>query len=167
MSTIVTVNTYTHSVTYVTDKLLKSIKDIIRLSGLDPAKFADDWGWMERGIKKWLETKDLEEVILEVFDSRNNAFVGGWGFEIFYGYQGDGSFWVDPDLIRYHILKQGVLPSNCSYRLLTTTKPGRPDVQGWARTSFRSTESYVRQSIGTTIDGSGLSTGTWYWRKVS
>jgi hypothetical protein len=40
MTTTVSVNTYTHSVTYVADNILKSIKDIIRLSGLNPAKFA-------------------------------------------------------------------------------------------------------------------------------
>jgi hypothetical protein len=31
--TSVVVNTYTHSVTYVADNILKSMKDIIRLSG--------------------------------------------------------------------------------------------------------------------------------------
>ena len=35
--TNVAVNTYTHSVTYVADNILKSLKDIIRLSGLDPS----------------------------------------------------------------------------------------------------------------------------------
>jgi hypothetical protein len=167
MSTFVSVNTYTHSVTYVTDKLLTSIKNIIRLSGLSPAKFTDDWDWMERGISTWLGTKDLEEVILEVYDPRTDELVGRWDFEIYYDYTGDGSFWTDPDAINYHIRKQGVLPSSCSYRLLTTTKPNRPDVQGWSRTSFLSTDGFVKQSIGKTIDGSGLSTGTGYWRKAS
>ena len=43
LMTSVAVYTYTHSVTYVADNILKSFKDIIRLSGLDPAKFVDDW----------------------------------------------------------------------------------------------------------------------------
>ncbi len=167
MSTVVAVNTYTNSITYVTDKLLKSIKDIIRLSGLDPSKFADDWAWMERGIKAWLDTQDLEKVVLEVYEPKTDQLVGRWDFDIFYGFSGDGSFWIDPDVIKYHIRKQGVMPSTCQYRILTTTKPGRPDVQGWTKTAFRSTDGFVRQSIGTTIDGSGLSTGTGYWRKAS
>lgn len=167
MSTAVAVNTYTHSITYVTNKLLKSIKDIIRLSGLDPAKFTDDWECLERGIKKWLETEDLEEVFLEVYDPSTDKLVGRWDFEIYYGYQGDGSFWMDPDVIRYHIYKQGAIPSHCSYRIVTTTKPYRPEVSGWRRTTLRSTEGFVKQSIGTTIDGSGLSAGTGYWRKAS
>jgi len=166
MSTVVAVNTYTHSVTYVTDKLLTSIKDIIRLSGLDPAKFVDDWDTMERGIKKWLDTHDLEKVVLEVYEPKMDKLVGRWDFEISYGFSGDGSFFVDPDVIKYHIQKQGMLPSTCKYRIVTTTKIGRPDVQGWSKTTLRSTEGFVRQSIGTTIDGSGLSTTTGYWRKA-
>lgn len=167
MSTVVTVNTYTHSVTYVTDKLLKSIKDIIRLSGLDPSKFVDDWGCMERGIKTWLDSHDLETVALEVYEPKTDKLVGRWDFEISYGFAGDGSFFVDPDVIKYHIRKQGAIPTACKYRILTTTKLGRPDVQGWTKATFRSTDGFVRQSIGTTIDGSGLSTSGAYWRKAS
>jgi len=167
MSTVVTINTYTNSVTHVTDKLLKTIKDIIRLSGLDPSKFVDDWGCMERGIKTWLETHDLEKVVLEVYEPKTEKLVGRWDFEISYGFSGDGTFFLDPEAIEYHIRKQGVIPNMCKYRILTTAKPGRPDVQGWMRATFRSTDGFVKQSIGTTIDGSGLSASGAYWRKVS
>lgn len=167
MSTSVSVNTYAHSVTYVTDKLLMSIKDIIRLSGLNPAKFVNDWSWMERGIRTWLGTQDLETVVLEVYNPNTDKLVGRWDFDIYYGSSGDGSFWVDPKLIKYHIEKQGAIPSTCNYRIVTTTKPNRPDVQGWAPTQFRPTDGFVKQSIGTTIDGNGLSTGTGYWRKAN
>jgi len=37
--TSVAVNTYTHSVTYLADNVLRSLKDIIRESGLNPANF--------------------------------------------------------------------------------------------------------------------------------
>lgn len=167
MSTVVSVNTYTHSVTYVTDKLLTSIKNIIRLSGLSPAKMADDWNVLERGIKRWLDTKYLEELHLEVFNPNTGKLVGRWDFEIYYGFQGDGAFWQDPEAIKYHIRRQDLWPSECEYRIVATTKPGYPSVQGWSDTTLRSTSGFVKQSIGTTIDGSGLSTGTGYWRKVS
>ena len=39
--TSVAVNTYTYSVTYVADNILKSMKDIIRLSGLDPTNMVE------------------------------------------------------------------------------------------------------------------------------
>lgn len=166
-SSFVTVNTRTHSVTYVTDKLLSSLKTIIRLSGLSPEKLSGDWQVLERGIKRWLETEHLEELHLEVYDPQTNKLVGRWDFEIFYGISGDGAFSVDTDAINYHIRKAGVWPAHCEYRIVATTKLGRPDVEGWSSTTLRSTDGFIKQSIGTTIDGSGLRAGSSYWRKVS
>ena len=166
MSTFVAVNTYTHSVTYVTNKILLSFQTIIRLSGLSPERMVDDWAILERGIKTWLETQHLSEVILEVFNPNTDKLIGRWDLEIHYGYVGDGSFWVNTDDIRYHILKAGVWPSTCNYRVVAITNPLRPDVPGWSRTTLRSTTGFVKQSIGTTIDGSGLSAGTGYWRQL-
>ncbi len=168
MSTFVTVNTYTHSVTYVTNKILLSLQSIIRLSGLNPERMVDDWGVLELGIKTWLETQHLSEVILEVFSPSTDKLIGRWDLEIRYGYvgDGDGSFWVNTDDIRYHIMKAGLWPSTCNYRVVTVTKPLRPDVPGWSRTTLRSTTGFVKQSIGTTIDGQGLSTSTGYWRQL-
>jgi hypothetical protein len=42
MSTAVIVNTYTFSATYVTDNILRTLEDIVRDSGLDPSKIADE-----------------------------------------------------------------------------------------------------------------------------
>lgn len=166
MSTVVTVNTYTHSVTYVTNKLLFTLKEIINLSGLSPAKLVDQWGTLELGIKTWLESRHLKQIVLEVFNSKTDNLVGRWDLAIQYGYTGDSTFWVNTDEIRYHIKKAGLWPSECGYRVVVTNEPGRPDVPGWSSTTLRSTEGFVRQSIGTTIDGSGLGANTSYWRKA-
>ena len=166
MSTFVVVNTYTHSVTYVTDKMLMSLKEIIRCSGLSPEKFVADWKVLQDGISTWLNSRDLEAVHLEVFNSKTDTLIGRWDFDIYFGSSGDGGMWVDTDDIKYHIRKSGQWPSTCDYRVILTTKPGRPDVKGMSATSFRSTDGFVRQSLGTTIDGNGISTGTAYWRKV-
>lgn len=167
MSTHVAANTYVHTTVYITDKMLNSLRFIIRESGLDPAKFAGDWEWMERGMRTWLGTQDLESVILEVFNPRNDQLVGRWDFDIVYGYgnDGDGSLWVDTDAVRYAIRKAGLWPSECQYRIVTTTKPGRPDVVGWSRTTLRSTDGFCRHSIGTTIGAVGAATSTAYWRR--
>ena len=68
MSTFVTVNTYTHSVTYVTHKMLKSLKDIIALSGLSPERMVTGWVSLNLAIRTWLTTHDLQRVILEVYN---------------------------------------------------------------------------------------------------
>jgi hypothetical protein len=164
MSTFVVVNTYTHSVTYVTDKMLMSLKEIIRCSGLSPEKLVTDWKVLQRGISTWLDSRDLETVILEVYNPRTGALIGRWDFDIFYGSSGDSDMWVNTDDIKYHILKAGQWPSACDYRIVLTTKPGRPNVDGWSGTTLRSTNGFVRQSLGTTIDGNGLRSGTAYWR---
>lgn len=167
MSSFVIVNTRTHSITFVTDKLLSSLKNIIRLSGLNPEKLSNDWQILERGIRRWLETEHLQELHLEVYEPRTDKLVGRWDFGIFYGFTGDGTFWVDTDAIKYHIRKAGLWPTDCEYRIVVTNRPGRPDVEGWSTTTLRSTDGFVKQSIGTTIDGSGLRAGSSYWRKVS
>jgi hypothetical protein len=160
------VTTYALAMTYVTDRLLTSIKDVIRLSGLNPAKIAADWAVLERGIKTWLQSQDLQELHLEVYDPKTASLIGRWDFDIRYEFSGDGSFWVDPEAIRYHILKQGHWPACCQYLIVATTNPRRPDVEGWSRTTLRSTVGFVRQCIGTTIDASGLAAGASYWRRI-
>ena len=86
MSTFISVNTYAYSVTFLTDKMMSSLKLIIILSGLDPSKYLSDWVVVERGIKKWLETRYLESVVLEVFNPRTDKLVGRWDFDINYSY---------------------------------------------------------------------------------
>ena len=167
MSSLVIVNTRSHSITYVTDKLLTSLKNIIRLSGLNPEKLSSDWQVLERGIRRWLESEHLQELHLEVYHPKTDKLVGRWDFEVFYGSTGDGAFWIDTDAIKYHICKAGLWPSSCEYRIVVTNKPGRPDVEGWSTTTLRSTDGFIKQSIGTIIDGGGLRTGGSYWRKDS
>ncbi len=165
MSTFVVVNTYTHSVTYVTDKMLMSLKEIIRCSGLSPEKFVTDWKVLQRGISNWLNSRDLEAVILEVYNPRTNALIGRWDFDIVYGSSGDRGMWVNTDDIKYHIHKAGQWPSACDYEIVLITKAGRQNVDGWSTATLRSTDGFIRQSLGTTIDGNGLRSGTAYWRQ--
>ncbi|MBK8769687.1 MAG: HORMA domain containing protein [Rhizobiales bacterium] len=163
--TNVAVNTYTHSVTYLADNILKSFKDIIRLSGLDPAKFANDWESNMRAIKTWLGTGDLEHVFLEVFDPRTNVLIVRWDIDIVYGWSGDGSFWTDTEQLKYAIRKAGVAPADATYDILLKNKPGRPDVPGWGPVAGRSTDGFVRHSLGSTIEHYGLGGSAAYWRK--
>lgn len=165
MSTVATYS-YTHSVTYVTDNILKSIKDIIRLSGMDPSAFVGDWESNTRAVKTWLETGDLEKVILEVFDPATDSLVTRWDIDIVYGWSaGDGSFWTDTEQLAYAIRKAGVAPSAAKYSFLLKTKPSRPDVQGWGKGAYRSLDGMVKQGLGTTVEHSGLGAQAGYWRQ--
>jgi Bacterial HORMA domain 2 len=165
--TSVAVYSYTHSVTYVADNILMSLKDIIRLSGLDPSSFAGDWQTNMLAVNTWLATGDLRKVSLEIYDPRTDALIIRWDIDIAYEWTGgDGSFWTDTDQLKYAIRKAGIAPSDARYRLLLDTKPGRPDVIGWSKANYRSTDGTVRQSLGSTIEHSGLGASTSYLRRA-
>ena len=164
--TAVAVYSYTYSVTYVADNILKSLKDIIRLSGLDPARLVNSWDSNMRALRTWLDSGDLQRVVLEIYDPRTNTLITRWDVDVVYSWSsGDGSFWTDTEQLKYHIQKAGLAPSEASYRLLMDNKPGRPDVQGWSSTNFRSTSGMVRQTLGSTIEHNGLGASAAYWRK--
>lgn len=166
--TTVAVYSYTHSVTYVADNILKSLKDIIRLSGLNPSAFVDDWDVHMRGITAWLESQHLERVTLEIFHPTTDVLILRWDIDVIYTWSsgGDGSFWTDTDQLRYAIRKAGVAPADAKYDLRLKNKPGRPDVAGWSPCSSRSTEGMVRHALGTTVEHNGLGGNAAYWRKV-
>ena len=165
--TNVAVNTYTHSVTYVADNILKSLKDIIRLGGLDPSAFAGEWETHMRGLQTWLNTGDLETVKLEIFNAKTDLLIFRWDIDISYCWSGgDGDFWTDTEQLRCAIRKAGLVPSEARYRFLVKTKPGRPDVIGWSTATGRSTVGMVRQSLGTTVEHSGLGASASYLRRA-
>jgi Bacterial HORMA domain 2 len=163
--TTVSAYSYTHSVTYVADNVLKSLKDIIRLSGMDPTKLTDEWDTTHRAIKTWLDSEHLEKVVLEVYSPATGALVLRWDIDIVYQWSSsDGVFYTDTEQLRYHVRKAGVAPADALYDILLKNKPGRPDVAGWGSSSFRTTDGMVRQGLGSTIEHSGLGASAAYWR---
>lgn len=165
-ATAVHVNTYTHSATYVADKMLISLRRIIVWSGLDPSKFTNDWVTVEKGIATWLRDKDLRRVILEIFAPGTGKLVGRWDFDIFYSSEtdDDGAFWADTDAIEHAIKKQGLIPADCDYSVLADLKLFGRDVPGWHSAQLRSTSGLVRHCVGTTIGANQISSGTAFWR---
>ncbi len=164
MSSTVTVSfTYAHTVTYVTEKMLLTLKEIIRDIGLNPGKVANNWGIYESAISTWLTSRDLQRVVLEVYNPQTNALVTRWDMDVAYSSVGDGSFWVDTAAVRYAIAKAGLAPSTCKYDLILVTSPGCPDVPGWGSCDLRSTASLRRYAVGSTIGGDGISAKTGYW----
>lgn len=167
MTAVITYS-HTQSVTYVADNILRSLKDIIRLSGLDPLHLVDRHESNALAIRTWLGTEDLERVTLEIFNPDTDELVLRWDIEVAYSWSsGDGSFWTDTDQLRFAIRKAGIAPENARYRLLLKTKPGCVDVPGWSDAQSRSTAGMVRQSLGSTIEHNGLGANASYWRQAS
>jgi hypothetical protein len=169
MSTRVAVNTFTHSVTHVTGEMIRSLKDIIRWSGLSTQNIIDDWDKVETAIYTLLSSRHLKKMTLEVFTPYTSVLVGRWDFEIEYSYSSgdDGSLWADGDAIRYAIAKCGAVAANCKYEFVILTKPDAPSVPGWGPGGYRSTAGFVQHSIGNTIGAHGMASNTTYWKKAS
>lgn len=165
MSTLVAVNTYSHSVTYVTDKMLKSLRYIITTTGLDPNNFVSDWKSYELAVETWLTSRHLRGVTLEIV-SPAGALVTRCDFEINYSYgSGEGSMWVDTDTLKYAIAKFGTIPASCTYNIKLDNAPGWPAVSGWGPGTYLSTEGFIKQGLGTTIGTSSIGAQASYWRK--
>ena len=165
--TAVSVYSHTHSLTYVSDNILKSLKDIIRLSGLNPERLTNDWGTYMQGLKAWIESEHLERVVLEVYDTETNALIKRWDIDVVYAWSdSDGAFWTDTDQIKDAIKKAGVAPNEADYSLIFEKKPGAPILPGWSSCGFRSTSGLVRQSVGSTIEHQGLGVTTSYYRRA-
>ncbi|MGO8974336.1 MAG: HORMA domain containing protein [Steroidobacteraceae bacterium] len=162
MSTSTFTISYTHTVTYVTAKMLLLLKEIIREIGLDPSKLAHDWGSYEAAMSTWLTSRHLQKVTLEVYDPTNDRLITRWDLDIEYGPTGDGALWVDTAAIHYQILKAGLVPSSCQYQIKLVSPGGRA-VPGWGTVPFRSTLGFNRYCIGATIGGNGISTQASYW----
>lgn len=166
--TCVAVNTYSHSTTYVADNILKSIKDIILLSGLNPGAFVREWPSNLQAMQTWMASKVLLGVKLEIYNPKTNALVLRWDIDVLYAWSGgDGEFWTDTEQLRYAIRKAGLVPSEVQYHFTLTVKHGTPDLPGWSDARMRSTQGMVRQSLGTTVEHSGLGANTSYWRHAS
>ena len=167
MSTSVSVNTYTYSVTFVADNVQRTLKDIIVQSGLNPSKYIDDWKSINLAITTWIQSKHLQTIVLEIFNPKGDSLVGRWDLDITYGWSSSdtGSFWIDTEQIKTAIRKSGAVPSTCDYKVMFINSPGRPDVEGWSKGSFRSIEGFVKQSLGSTVEHSGLGAGASYYRK--
>ena len=101
MSTVA-VYSYAHSTSYVTDNILKSFKDVLVQSGLDPQKLAGDHKILHAGIKRWIETEHLEFVTLEIYHPKTEVLITRWDITVAYSWSSEaGNFWVDADALRY------------------------------------------------------------------
>lgn len=166
--TSVRVNTYAYAATHVATNMLRSLRQIVRGAGLDPAKMTDEWEILERGVAAWMASRHLRALILEVYDPSlpsGRDLVGRFDFSIDYEYgaDDDGELWLDPDTVSYAVRKNGSYPASCTYRFVADTAPGYPAVTGWSTTTLRSTSGFTKHSIGAAIGGATVAASLAYY----
>lgn len=167
MSTV-KVSTAVFSTTHVATNMLRGLKQIVAGCGLSTARITEQWEVLERGVATWVKSKDLRELVLEVWHAnRPNAVIGRFDFTIDYGYyaDGDGELWLDSDTVAWVIKKNGSYPSQCDYRIVADTAAGAPAVDGWSDTTFRSTDGLRRHSVGTALGGGSMGASLSYWSR--
>lgn len=159
------VYTQTHSITFLSDNFRNTLREVIRENGLSPDKLMQEWSVIEAGIKAWLQSKHLIEVVVEFFKPGATFASARWDFPV--GYSGSGvddDMWLDKAYLKQLIAKAARPSSDCVYRILLRTANGAPYVSGFADAAFLSTGSLAARHSGTVLATGHLTASATYWR---
>jgi hypothetical protein len=157
--------TSTHSLVFLSDNLRNTLREVIRENGISPDKLMQDWTTIELGIKTWLQSGHLNNIVIEFFKPGASEASARWEFPI--GYAGSGvtdDMWLDKNYLRQLIAKSTRPTTDCNYRILLCTDSGRPDVSGFSSCSFLSTGSLAARQAGTVIATGHMTAAVTYWR---
>jgi hypothetical protein len=155
----------THSITFLSDNLANTLRDVIREYGISPDRLVQNWPTTERGIKAWLETGHLKSVVVEFYKPGSSVVSARWDFPT--GYEGSGAdddMWRDKAYLRQLIAKSARPTLDCVYRILLSVKHGAPDVPGFSDSPFLSTGSLAARPAGTVIATRHMTAAAVYWR---
>lgn len=164
-STYSQVFTQTHSIVFLSDNLRNTLREVIRENGLSPNKLIQDWETIERGIRAWLASGHLNNIVVEFFKPGASSASARWEFPV--GYSGSGvddDMWLDKVYLRQLIAKAARPSSDCTYRILLCTNPGAVAVSGFTNCTFLSTGLLAARQAGTVIATGHMTAGATYWR---
>ncbi len=164
-ATYATAYSRTQTSVYVSDKMRTFVKLLVNQYGLDPQGVVDAWtDWVDRAARTWLETGDLTGIVVEFYRPNSDTASARWDFPVRYDGNGADEMWIDRAFFQDAIAKATAPPAGCQYRILLTTKDGRPDVPGVGRTSFKSINGLTAREAGTIIATPDLMASARYYR---
>jgi hypothetical protein len=164
-STVTTTYSHTHSLVFLTDNLRNTLREVIRENGLNPDALMQDWATIERGIRTWLQSGHLTNVVIEFFREGATAVAARWEFPITYAGSGvEDDMWLDKSYLRQLIAKARRPTPDCRYRIVLSTKTGAPSVDGFEDCTFLSTSHLFARPAGTMIATGHMTAGVTYWR---
>jgi len=155
----------THCIVFLSDSLRNTLREVIRENGLSPDRLMQDWSTIERGIRSWLDSGHLTDIVVEFFKPGAAVASARWEFPI--GYDGSGvddDMWLDKDYLRQLIAKSARPSNDCIYRILLCTSSGAPEVSGFTDCTFLSTAKLAARQAGTVIATGHMTAGATYWR---
>jgi hypothetical protein len=157
--------TQTHSIVFLSDNLRNTLREVIRENGLRPDKLMQDWETIESGIRTWLGTGHLNNIVVEFYKPGASVAAARWEFPIGYAGSGvDDDMWLDKTYLRQLIAKSARPASDCTYRVLLCTNTGAPKVAGFTDCTFLSTGQLAGRQAGTVIATGHMTAGATYWR---
>jgi hypothetical protein len=165
MGTYSQVFTQTHSIVFLSDNLRNTLREVIRENGLSPNKLVQEWETIELGIRTWLASGHLNNIVVEFFKSGASISSARWEFPV--GYTGSGvddDMWLDKAYLRQLIAKAARPTADCTYRVLLCTNPGAAKVWGLTDCTFLSTGQLAARHAGTVIATGHMTAGATYWR---
>src|SRR5580692_3414414 len=154
-----------HSFVFLSDNMRNVLREVIRENKISPEKLMQDWETIERGIKTWLYSGHLNNIVVEFFKPGSSEADARWDFPI--RQAGSGvvdDMWLDKNYLRQVIEKSKRPSSDCTYRILLSTDDGAPEVSGFTRCSFFSTGQMTARQAGTVIATGHVTASATYWR---
>jgi hypothetical protein len=145
-----------HSFVFLSDNMRNVLREVIRENKISPEKLMQDWETIERGIRTWLDSGHLNNIVVEFFKPGSSEADARWDFPI--RLAGSGvvdDMWLD---------KTKRPSSDCTYRILLCTDDGAPEVSGFTRCSFLSTGQMTARQAGTVIATGHVTASATYWR---
>jgi len=157
--------TQAHSIVFLSDNLRNTLREVIRENGISPDKLMQDWETIQQGIKTWLQSGHLNNIVVEFFRPGASASSARWEFPIGYAGSGvDDDMWLDKNYLRQLIGKSARPSTDCTYRIILCANTGRPYVEGFVDCSFLSTGNLAARQAGTVIATGHMTAAVTYWR---
>ncbi len=154
-----------HSIVFFSDSMHTALRELIRENGLDPDKLMQEWATIERGVRTWLDSGHLNNIVVEFYTPWSSVASARWDFPVGYGGSGvDDDMWLDKDYLRKLIAKSARPTRDCIYRILLCTDAGAPAVSGFTSCSFLGTGRLSARQAGTVIATGHMTAGITYWK---
>ena len=154
-----------HSIVFFSDNVRNTLREVIRENGISPDNLMQGWTTIERGIRTWLASGHLNNIIVEFFRPGASVSSARWEFPV--GYSGSGvddDMWLDKNYLRQLIAKSARPTTDCVYRVVLFTDSGRPSVEGFVDCTLLSTGALAARQAGTVIATGHMTAAVTYWR---
>lgn len=155
----------THSVTFLSDNLLNTLREVIRENGISPEKLMQDRDVIAKGLRTWLASGHLTQVTVEFYRPGSAVADARWEFPVTYDGSGvDDDMWLDKNYLKQLIAKAKRPAADSAYRVVLRTCNGAAHVDGFSGCTLLSTGSLVPRSAGTVIATGHMTAGITYWK---